>query len=54
MKITVHGSGYVGAVAAACFASMGNDVHCVDTNPERVAMFNALSLSGRLIVSVAT
>ncbi len=41
MKITVHGSGYVGAVAAACFASMGNDVHCVDTNPERVAMFNA-------------
>ncbi len=41
MKLTVHGSGYVGAVAAACFASMGNDVVCVDIDPDRVAAFNA-------------
>lgn len=37
MKITVHGSGYVGLVSAACFANMGNDVLCVDVDKARVA-----------------
>ena len=37
MKITVHGSGYVGRVSAACFANMGNDVLCVDVDKTRVA-----------------
>lgn len=37
MKITVHGSGYVGLVSAACFANMGNDVLCVDVDRARVA-----------------
>jgi UDPglucose 6-dehydrogenase len=37
MKITVHCSGYVGLVSAACFANMGNDVLCVDVDRERVA-----------------
>ena len=37
MKITVHGSGYVGLVSAACFASMGNQVLCVDVDKTRVA-----------------
>ena len=37
MKITVHGSGYVGLVTGACFAHMGNDVLCVDVNKDRVA-----------------
>ncbi|HKS93631.1 MAG TPA: UDP-glucose/GDP-mannose dehydrogenase family protein [Gammaproteobacteria bacterium] len=37
MKITVHGSGYVGLVSAACFASMGNEVLCVDVDHARVA-----------------
>lgn len=37
MKITVHGSGYVGLVSAACFASMGNEVLCVDVDRARVA-----------------
>jgi len=37
MKITVHGSGYVGLVSAACFANMGNEVLCVDVDKARVA-----------------
>ncbi|MGH8371471.1 MAG: UDP-glucose dehydrogenase family protein [Gammaproteobacteria bacterium] len=37
MKITVHGSGYVGLVSAACFANMGNDVMCVDVDHARIA-----------------
>ncbi|MHB8425338.1 MAG: UDP-glucose dehydrogenase family protein [Gammaproteobacteria bacterium] len=36
MKISVHGSGYVGLVSAACFAGMGNDVLCVDVDPVRI------------------
>ncbi|MGH8403635.1 MAG: UDP-glucose dehydrogenase family protein, partial [Gammaproteobacteria bacterium] len=36
MKITVHGSGYVGLVTAACFANMGNDVLCVDVDKARI------------------
>ena len=36
MKITVYGAGYVGLVAAACFAEVGHDVLTVDPNPERI------------------
>lgn len=36
MKITVYGAGYVGLVAAACFAEVGHDVLTVDLNPERL------------------
>jgi UDPglucose 6-dehydrogenase len=37
MKVSVFGSGYAGLVQAACFASAGNDVLCVDMDPLRVA-----------------
>ena len=30
MRITVIGSGYVGLVAGACLANVGNDVVCAD------------------------
>ena len=37
MKISVIGSGYVGLVSGTCFAEMGNDVICVDNNPQKLA-----------------
>lgn len=36
MKISVVGTGYVGLVSGTCFAEMGNDVICVDNNPEKL------------------
>ena len=36
MNISVIGSGYVGLVAAACFAEMGNKVVCVDVDKDKV------------------
>lgn len=37
MKIAVIGSGYVGLVAAACFAELGHHVVCVDNDPTKLA-----------------
>lgn len=41
MRICIVGTGYVGLVSAACFAEMGNDVICVDTNPDVVTALRA-------------
>lgn len=37
VRIAVVGSGYVGLVAAACFAEIGHDVVCVDNDERKVA-----------------
>ena len=36
MNITVIGTGYVGLVAGACLADMGNQVICVDNNLDKL------------------
>src|SRR5437868_6066987 len=36
-NIAVVGSGYVGLVAAACFAELGHDVVCVDSDQAKIA-----------------
>src|SRR6476619_371274 len=37
MRIAVVGTGYVGLVSGACFAELGHDVVCVDTDRDKVA-----------------
>jgi UDPglucose 6-dehydrogenase len=41
MRIGVIGSGYVGLVAAACFAELGHDVICVDNDADKLAALKA-------------
>jgi len=40
MKVTIYGSGYVGLVTGACLAQVGNDVLCVDIDPNKIEMLN--------------
>lgn len=41
MRIAVVGTGYVGLVAGVCFAEVGHDVTCVDTDADKVARMRA-------------
>jgi len=36
MKITVVGTGYVGLVSGTCLAEVGNDVLCLDVDPNKI------------------
>jgi len=41
MNICVVGTGYVGLVTGAVFADLGNEVTCVDNDPEKIASLKA-------------
>lgn len=41
MSVTVVGTGYVGLVAGACLADMGNNVICIDNNIDKVNQLKA-------------
>src|SRR5438270_13967421 len=41
IRIAVVGSGYVGLVAAVCFAEIGHTVICVDNDERKVAALQA-------------
>jgi UDPglucose 6-dehydrogenase len=42
--ICVIGTGYVGLVTGVCFADLGNTVHCLDIDQERIAKLNAAKM----------
>ena len=41
MKITVVGTGYVGLVSGACLADVGNDVLCLDVDPNKIRILES-------------
>ena len=40
MRLCMIGTGYVGLVSGVCFSDLGNIVHCVDNNKEKINLLN--------------
>jgi UDPglucose 6-dehydrogenase len=40
LKVTVVGTGYVGLVSGTCLAEVGNDVLCLDVDPNKIRILN--------------
>ncbi|MDA9838031.1 UDP-glucose/GDP-mannose dehydrogenase family protein [Candidatus Pelagibacter sp.] len=40
MKLCMIGTGYVGLVSGVCFSDLGNTVHCVDNNKNKIDLLN--------------
>jgi len=40
MKLTIHGTGYVGLVTGACLADIGHEVICYDTDSDKIQKLN--------------
>lgn len=36
MKLAIFGTGYVGLVTGLCFADLGNEVFCIDSDPSKI------------------
>jgi len=45
MNIAVVGTGYVGLVSGTCFAETGNNVICVDIDPEKISKLSTGSIT---------
>ena len=41
MDVTIFGSGYVGLVTGVCLAEVGNNVLCIDIDPQKIDLLNA-------------
>jgi UDPglucose 6-dehydrogenase len=41
MDVTIFGSGYVGLVTGVCLAEVGNNVLCIDVDPEKIAVLKS-------------
>ncbi len=41
MDVTIFGTGYVGLVTGVCLAEVGNNVLCIDIDPEKIDLLNS-------------
>ena len=41
MRVTIFGTGYVGLVTGTCLAEVGNEVLCLDLDPQKIATLKA-------------